>query len=76
MDFFLILQILDYSYPSYSAGLIIGICLIHSYVEADERKEKEIYDNIARSLAEDYEAMYYINIESGKYREFSKNHCP
>ena len=73
MDFFLILQILDYSYPSYSAGLIIGICLIHSYVEADERKEKEIYDNIARSLAEDYEAMYYINIESGKYREFSKN---
>ena len=73
MAFFLILQIFDYRYPSYAAGLLIGICVIHSFVEADERKEKEIYDNIARSLAEDYEAMYYIDIETGQFREFSKN---
>lgn len=71
MEFFLILQLFDDRYPSYATGLIIGICLIHSYVEAGERKEKEIYDNIARSLAEDYEAMYYINIETGEFMEFS-----
>ncbi len=71
MELFLILQILDPKYPFYAMGLMIGICLIHTYVEADEKKEKEIYDNIATSLANDYDAMYYINIESGEYREFS-----
>jgi len=73
MDLFLILQIFDYRYPSYATGLIIGICVIHSFVESRERKEKEIYDSIARGLAEDYEAIYYINVETGKYREFSKS---
>ncbi len=73
MDLFLMLQIFDYRFPSYAAGLIIGICVIHSFVEASERKEKEIYDNIAKSLAEDYEATYYINIETGEFREFSKS---
>ena len=73
MELFLIFQIFDSRYPSYATGLIIGICVIHSFVEAGERKEKEIYDNIATSLAEDYEAMYYINIETGEYREFSKS---
>lgn len=29
-------------------------------------KEKEIYDHIATSLAEDYEAIYYINLENRK----------
>ena len=71
LDFFLILQLLEPKYPFYAAGLIITICVIHTYVEAGERKEKEIYDNIARSLAEDYETMYYINIKTGEYLEFS-----
>ncbi len=35
------------------------------------RMEREIYNHIAESLAEDYEAIYYIDIETGKYREFS-----
>ena len=73
MELLLICQILNDNYPSYAIGLIIGICIIHSFVEAGERKEKEIYDNIATSLAENYEAMYYINIETGAFREFSKN---
>lgn len=72
MELFLILQIFNDAYPSYALGLIIGICVIHSYVEAGERKEKEIYDNIATSLAENYEAIYYINAETGVYQEFSK----
>ena len=71
MDVFLILQILDPRYPSYAMGLIIGICVIHSFVEAGEKREKEIYDHIATGLAEDYEAMYYVNKETGEYREFS-----
>ena len=73
MELFLIFQILDSRFPSYATGLIIGICVIHSFVEAGERKEKEVYDNIATSLAEAYEAMYYININTGEYREFSTN---
>ena len=71
MELFLILQILDPSYPFYAMGLSVGICVVHSFVEASEKKEKEIYDHIARGLAEDYEAMYYINIETGEYREFA-----
>ena len=73
MELLLICQILNDNYPSYAIGLIIGICVIHSFVEAGERKEKEIYDNIATRLAENYEAIYYINIETGAFREFSKS---
>lgn len=73
MELFLILQIFNDDYPSYALGLIIGICVIHSYVEESERKEKEIYDNIATRLAENYEAIYYINIETGAFQEFSKS---
>ena len=58
MELFLILQILDPKYPSYAMGLMIGIGVIHSFVEADEKKEKEIYDHIATSRAEDDEALY------------------
>lgn len=71
MELFQILQIIYPLLPFYAMGLLIGTCVIHSFVEAGERKEKEIYDNIARSLAEDYEAMYYIDIETGEYSEFS-----
>ncbi len=74
MDLFLIFQILNPKYPSYATGLIIGICVIHSFVEAGEKKEKVIYNHIASSLAEDYDAMYYINIETGEFREFSTSH--
>ena len=73
MELFLIFQILDPMHPFYAMGLVVGICVIHSFVEAKERKEKETYDNIAKSLAEDYEVMYYINIETGRYREFSSS---
>ncbi len=71
MELFLIFQIMDSRYPFYAMGLMIGTCVIHSYVEEGEKKEKTIYDHIANGLAEDYEAMYYINIETGEYLEFS-----
>ncbi len=71
MELSLALQILDPRYPCYAMGLMIAIVVIFSFVEASEKKEKEIYDNIATSLAEDYEAMYYIDIETGRFMEFS-----
>ena len=70
MELFLILQILNPLYPFYAMGLLIGICVIHSFVELGEKKEKEIYDSIARGLAEDYAAMYYIDIETGEFQEY------
>ena len=71
MELFLIFQVIDPAYPCYAMGLMIGICVIHSFVEASEKQEKEVYDHIVTGLAEDYEAMYYIDIETGEYREFS-----
>lgn len=71
MECFLALQILNPKYPAYGTGLIIAIGVIHSFVQAGEKKEKEIYDHIATVLAEDYEAMYYIDVETGEYLEFS-----
>ena len=73
MELFLVLQILEPLYPTYAAGLIISICVVHSFVEAGEKKEKEIYDHIASGLAEDYDAMYYIKIDTGEFREFAKS---
>ena len=71
MMIFQIFQIISPVIPFCAMGMIIGTSVIHSFVIEGERKEKETYDNIARSLAEDYEAIYYIDIESGEYREFS-----
>lgn len=93
---FTIIQILFPFLPFYAIGSIIATCLIHVFVEEDEkierdrelqdilrkaesehlenektRREKEIYNNIAESLAENYEAIYYIDIETGRYQEFS-----
>ncbi|MCR5210908.1 MAG: GGDEF domain-containing protein, partial [Lachnospiraceae bacterium] len=71
IEIFQILQILDPFKPFYAVGLLIGTCVIHSFVQAGERQEKDAYDNIARSLAEDYEAIYYIDIDTGEYNEYS-----
>ena len=70
---FLALQIFFALFPSYAIGLMIGICLIHSFVEAGEKKEKEIHDHIASAMAEDYEAIFYIDIESNEFLTFSKS---
>ena len=70
---FLALQIFFALFPSYAIGLMIGICLIHSFVEAGEKKEKEIHDHIASAMAEDYEAIFYIDIESNEFLTFSRS---
>ncbi|SCY14251.1 diguanylate cyclase (GGDEF) domain-containing protein [Pseudobutyrivibrio sp. AR14] len=69
----LTLQILFALHPSYALGLIFGICLVHSFVQSSEKKEKEIHDHIASTMAKDYEAIFYIDIESGEYLTFAKS---
>ncbi len=96
MAVFIMLQIIYPLLPFYAMGLLLSTCLIHVFVEEDEklemdrklhvvtkqaeleheisekaRNEKSTYNNIADSLAGDYEAIYYINIETGEYQEFS-----
>lgn len=59
--------------PSYAIGLMIGICLVHSYVQFVEKKEKEIHDHIASAMAEDYEAIFYIEIGTGEFLTFARS---
>lgn len=73
MGLALIGQIFHAFLPTYAAGLIIGICLVHCFVEAGEKREKEIHDHIASVMAEDYEAIFYIEIDNGAFLEFSKS---
>ena len=72
LGLFLTFQIKYALFPCYAIGLMIGICLIHSFVQSSEKEEKKIHDNIASAMAEDYEAIFYIDIESGEYITFSK----
>lgn len=67
------LQILASFFPLYVLGLMIGTCVVHSYVEAGQKKEKKIQDHIASVMAQDYEAIYYFDIETGEYMEFARN---
>ena len=73
LGIFLTFQIVYALFPFYATGLMIGICLVHSFVQADEKKEKKIHDNIASDMAEDYEAIFYIDLKSGEYLSFSKS---
>ncbi len=70
--------------PFYTIGCIIANCVIHVLVEedqkkvqhkiaADAQKERERYSQVAGTLAEDYDAIYYINITSGRYLEISSS---
>jgi len=67
----MVLQILYSFYPLYVIGLLIGICMVHSFVEMGEKQDKEIQDRIAQVMAEDYIAIYYIEVASGEYLEYA-----
>lgn len=70
---FLFFQIINAIYPFYAVGLMIGINLIHSFLQSSEIKEKKVRDYIAPAMAEDYEAIFYIDAESNEYLTFSKS---
>ena len=82
MTVFIVIQSFEPFAPFYTIGLLIANCIIHVFVEEDEkreqdritetvREESERYNQISNGLARDYEAIYYIDIESGEYIEFS-----
>lgn len=84
MAFFIGMQVFDAFYPYYTIGCFFANCLVHVFVEEDEKKEqdritanaqkeKERYSQIASSLAAEYDAIYYIDIESGEYMEISSS---
>ncbi len=73
MEFFLIMQIVNYDFACYSMGLIVGTCVVHSFVEAREMREKEIYDNIVSGLASNYDVVYYIDRATSKYVSYEFN---
>ncbi len=70
---FLVFQIVYTFYPFYAVGLMIGICLIHSFVQLGAKKENDIHNNIALAMAEDYAAIFYIEIKSGEYLSFDES---
>lgn len=57
--------------PLYSMGLIIGTCVLHVYVQEDEKAEikalKIKNDNIIQALAHSYEQVNYITMSTGEY---------
>ncbi len=73
MEVFQILQFFGPQLPFYSIGLALGTAIINSYVISSELRDKDTYDNIATILAEGYEVMFYIDINTGEFLEFSKS---
>lgn len=82
MTVFIVLQSFDPFAPFYTIGCFFANCLMHVFVEEDEKREQdritadaqkkgERYSQISLSLASDYEAIFYINIETGKYLKVS-----
>lgn len=82
MALLIVLQTLDPLAPFYTIGCFIANCLIHVFVEEDEKREQdkiteearrnmERYSQISNSLAKDYEAIFYIDIETGNFFEVS-----
>ena len=82
MAVFIVVQTLYPFAPFYTIGCMIANCMLHVFVEEDEkkeqtrinvdtRKERDMYSQIASGLALDYDSIYYIEIESGNYIEIS-----
>ncbi len=84
MAIFIVIQNFYPLLPFYTVGYFFANSVIHVFVEEDEKKEqnrqkeniayeKEMYNMLSSSLAKNYEAIYLINSETGKYREISAN---
>lgn len=82
MALFILLQQLNADAPYYTIGCFITNSLIHAFIEEGRKKEqnaikelaqkeKERYSQIANGLARDYEAIYYVDIETGNFIEVS-----
>ena len=93
MAVFIILQTLYPLLPFYAVGCLVSTCLIHVFVEGDEKQEMDArlqmvekkakteemknitFGQIAESLASNYDAIYYVNAENGKYAGYSSKNA-
>ena len=73
LGIFLVFQILFAFFPFYAIGLVFGVCLIHNYIESGEKKETAIREDIAVAMAADYEAIFYIELETEEYLSFAES---
>lgn len=84
MAILIVLQTLAPFVPFYTIGCLVANCLVHVFVEEDEKLEqdritadaqeaKERYSQIATSLATDYDVIYYVQIETGEFMEISSS---
>ena len=89
MAIFIVLQTLYPLLPFYAVGCLVSTCLIHVFVEGDERQEMDerllmvekkakseemkniTFGQIAESLASNYDSIYYVNTDDGRYAGFS-----
>ena len=81
MAVFIVLQTLYPFAPFYTIGCMVANCVIHIFVEEDERREQNrlvedarkernaniTFSQIAESLASNYDVIYYIDIGTGDY---------
>ncbi len=85
MAFLITLQIRDAFAPFYTIGCLIANCLVHVFVEEDEKEKlvritKQVTENkitftqIAESLASNYDVIYYVNMANNKYVAFTSRY--
>lgn len=67
----LILQILYPLVPYYAIGLVLGISILHTFVEEHEKEEQY---KVLDSMASIYYSMHVINLTSDTVDEFSTQH--
>ena len=82
MSALIVLQTLDAFAPFYTIGCMIANCIMHVFVEEDEKREqgritedvkkdRERYSRIADGLSSSYDVIYYVNMETGRYIGFT-----
>ncbi|MBQ6409613.1 MAG: diguanylate cyclase [Butyrivibrio sp.] len=69
----MLLQIIFSFFPIYVIGLLTSACVVHSFIEAREKRDKKMQYYIASAMVKDYEAIYYITVETGEFLEFSRS---
>ncbi|MCR5649566.1 MAG: diguanylate cyclase [Lachnospiraceae bacterium] len=83
MALLIVLQTFNAFVPFYTIGCFIANCLVHVFVEEDEKKEQEkiikkqkhqiTFTQIAESLALNYDVIYYVDTVTASYVGFTSN---
>ncbi len=84
MALFIILQLRDAFAPFYTIGCLIVNCLVHIFIEEEEKQKlvrmtkqatenKATFTQLAESLASNYDVIYYVNIQNDNYVAYNSN---